>query len=147
MGFDWLVALHLTVLALGTGMSFANWLNWRLARNMADDEAGSSALARLRLLTGRVGDVVIALIWISGIALVMRFTGAEAANAGALPPAFHAKMLLVVLLTLFHGISRWAGLRVSRQGRTSLVPVASSAALGAALSAIGSIVLAVASFR
>jgi len=142
---DWLMALHLTVLAMGTGMSFANWLNWRLAGGMGEDDAGRAALARLRLLTGRVGDVVIALIWISGLGLAWRMTGGEV--GGALPPAFHAKMLLVVLLTVFHGASRWAGLRIMRQGRTGLVPVARSATLGAFLSAVGSILLAVASFR
>ncbi len=141
---DWLLALHIIVLAMGTGMSLANWLSFRVAAS--EEKAGKAALARQRLMVGQVGDVVIALIWLSGLALTWRFTGADVAGTAALPTAFHAKMLLVVLLTVCHGVSRWAGLRIMRQGRAELIPLARSCTLGTHLSAVGSIVLAVASF-
>jgi len=142
---DWMLALHVIVLAMGTGMSFSNYVNMRLAAGM-EDAAGQAALARLRLTLGRVGDGVVALLWLSGVALLLRYVGGDADAASALPVAFHAKMLLVVLLTVCHGVSRWAGLRIMRQGRTELVPVARACTLGVFLSAVGSIVLAVASF-
>ncbi len=142
---NWLMALHLIVLAMGTGMSFSNYMNYRLAA--AADEAGQAALAKLRLALGRAGDVVIALIWASGLGLAWRMTGGEAGLAGGLPPSFHAKMLLVLILTISHAASRWAGLRAMRQGRTELIPVARAATLAAFASAVGSIILAVASFR
>jgi len=142
---NWLMMVHLIALAMGTGMSLANYVNFRVAAQA--DDAGKAALARLRLALGRIGDVVIALIWLSGLALLWRFTGGQAAATGALPAAFHAKMLLVVTLTACHAASRWAGLRIMRRGQKELLPLARACTLGVHLSAVGAIILAVASFR
>ncbi len=141
---NWLLALHLLALAIGTGMSLANLLNLRLSPRQAPD--GAAALAMLRLTLGRVGDVVITLLWLSGLALLWRMM-ATGAQAGDLPPAFHAKMLLVVILTSCHAASRWAGLQALRHGRAQLLGVARACTLGVFLSSVGAILLAVATFR
>jgi len=142
---DWLIALHLLAIAMGTGMSFANLVNLRLARETGEE--GRAALAVLRLRLGRIGDGVITLIWISGLALLWRYLAGETTLASSLTPAFHAKMLLVVILTSCHAASRWAGLQVMRHGRVQLLGVVHACTLGVFLSAAGSILLAVASFR
>ena len=141
---DWLLALHLYVLALGTGFSLANLVNLRLA--YAADDAGRTALARLRLMLGRIGDGVVTLIWLTGLALAVRFTGGDGAAASALPAAFHAKMLFVLTLTLCHAGSRWAAGQVMRKGRKQLLPWVFRCTLGTHASAIAAIVLAVAAF-
>ena len=142
---DWLLALHIYALALGTGFSAANLVNLRLAR--ASDEAGRAALARLRLALGRIGDGVVALIWLTGLALATRYIGAGGEGATALPPAFHAKMLFVLTLTLCHAGSRWAAGQVMRKGRKELMPWVFRCVLGTHLSAVAAIALAVAAFR
>ena len=142
---DWLMALHIYALALGTGFSAANLVNLRLS--LAADDPGRAALARLRLMLGRIGDGVIALIWLSGLALALRFTGGDSTAASALPPAFHAKMLFVLTLTLCHAGSRWLGGRIMRTGRKELLPWLFRCTLGTHLSAVAAIALAIASFR
>ena len=141
---DWLLALHLYALALGTGFSFANLVNLRLARAEAD--AGRAALARLRLTLGRIGDGVVTLIWLTGLGLAARYVGADGAGAAALPAAFHAKMLFVLTLTLCHAGSRWAAGQVMRKGRKQLLPWVFRCTLGTHASAVAAIVLAVAAF-
>jgi len=142
---DWLMALHIYALALGTGFSAANLVNLRLARLV--DDPGRAALARLRLALGRIGDGVVALIWLTGLALAVRFTGGDGAAAGALPAAFHAKMLFVLTLTLCHAGTRWASAQVMRKGRKQLLPWVFRCTLGTHASAVAAIVLAVAAFR
>ena len=142
---DWLVALHIYALALGTGFSAANLLNLRLAR--AADDPGRAALAQLRLTLGRIGDGVVSLIWLTGLALALRFTSGDGTAASALPPAFHAKMLFVLTLTLCHAGSRWAAGQVMRKGRKRFMPWVFRCTLGTHISAVAAIALAVASFR
>ena len=142
---DWLLALHIYALALGTGFSAANLVNLRLARTA--DDSGRAALARLRLTLGRIGDGVVTLIWLTGLALAARFTGGDGAAASALPAAFHAKMLFVLTLTLCHAGSRWAAGQVMRKGRKELMPWVFRCTLGTHISAVAAIALAVAAFR
>lgn len=141
---DWLLALHLYALALGTGFSLANLMNLRLART--ETAAGRAALARLRLMLGRIGDGVVTLIWLTGLALAARYAGSGGEGASALPVAFHAKMLFVLTLTLCHAGSRWAAGQVMRKGHKALMPWVFRCTLGTHLSAVAAIVLAVAAF-
>ena len=142
---DWLLALHIYALALGTGFSAANLVNLRLAPVV--DDPGRAALARLRLALGRIGDGIVALIWLTGVGLAARYLGTGAEGAAALPPAFHAKMLFVLALTLCHAGSRWLAGQVLRKGRRELMPWIFRCTLGTHISAVAAIALAVASFR
>ena len=142
---DWLLALHLYALALGTGFSLANLANLHMARTESD--AGRAALARLRLMLGRIGDGIVALIWLSGLSLATRYAGADGTGATALPAAFHVKMLFVLTLTLCHTGSRWAAGQVMRKGRKELLPWVFRCTLGTHVSAAAAIALAVAAFR
>jgi len=141
---DWLLALHLYALALGTGFSLANLVNLRLAG--AEPDAGRAALARLRLMLGRIGDGVVTLIWLTGLALATRYVGTGGEGAAALPAAFHAKMIFVLTLTLCHAGTRWAAAQVMRKGRKALMPWVFRCTLGTHASAVAAIVLAVAAF-
>jgi uncharacterized membrane protein len=92
-----------------------------------------------RRTIARFGDGVIALIWISGLALLWQ------RGTDGLLPAFHVKMLFVVLLTLFHGLGRATGEKMRRDGNMALLPRLSLFIGGGALSAmlaLGAAVLA-----
>lgn len=109
-----LLALHLIVIALGVGLSASNFINTRLALGHGTDVAAGLSLQRRTI--ARFGDVVIALIWITG-GLLLWFNGVQ-----GLPPAFHAKMAFVVALTVFHGLGRATAGRMARQPRADLLP-------------------------
>ena len=141
---DWLLALHLYALALGTGFSLANLMNLRLVREETDD--GRAALARLRLRLGRIGDGVVTLIWLTGLGLAARYIGAGGEGAAALPASFHAKMLFVLSLTLCHVGARRAAAQVMGKGRKELLPWVFRCTLGTHVSAVAAILLAVAAF-
>ncbi len=139
---NWMLALHYAAFAMGVGMSFSNLVNFRLARRLPGEQA--QALAMLRGVLGRIGDGVIALIWLSGIVVLRNFTGGE--SAAALPVSFHVKMLFVVLLTLCHIGGRLSAIMAARRGRPGLVKLAEAFTAGVFVSALVSIVLAVATF-
>jgi hypothetical protein len=132
-----LLILHLLVIALGLGFSASNFINTRLSLGQGGELAKGLGLHRRTI--ARFGDGVIALIWISGLALLWQ------RGTDGLLPAFHVKMLFVVLLTLFHGLGRATGEKMRRDGNMALLPRLSLFIGGGALSAmlaLGTAVLA-----
>jgi len=142
---NWLLALHLVALAMGTGMSFSNFISFQVARAM--DDSRKQALAAQRATLGRIGDLVIAAIWLTGLALTWRMLAGNTGAATAMPGAFHLKMLFVLTLTGCHATSRWAGVQIMRHGRKELLPLARNCTLGVFASAVLSIILALAAFH
>jgi len=137
----WMLAFHFIAFAMGVGMSFSNFVNIRLARTLGGEKA--QGLALLRGVLGRIGDVVISFIWLTGIALLLPMTGEGGAGMSALPVTFHIKLLFVVGLTLCHVGARLTALRT---GRKDLIGIIEACTLGVFLNAIASILLAVAAF-
>lgn len=140
---NWMLALHLVVLAMGTGMSFSNLVNFALAARLPAEQA--RVLAGLRMVMGRIGDGVIALIWLSGLSLAAGMGGG--AGMDAFPVAFHVKMLFVLLLTLSHIGARYSASRAAKGGGAVWIMRARLFTAGVFLSAVASIVLAVLAFR
>lgn len=138
-GYTALVTLHLLVIALGIGFSTSNFINTRLALSQGPDVAKGLALHRSTIV--RYADIVIALIWITGVWLWwMR-------GFSSVGGAFHAKLTFVVLLTLFHGAVRAIGGRMQRTGNMALLPKLSLAVGGVALTAVAALVCAEIAFR
>ena len=137
--YSFLVFLHLLVIALGIGLSTSNVINTRLALGNGADFAKGLALQRRTI--ARFGDGVIALIWITGLVLIWQ------RGTQGLPAAFHAKMLFVVLLTLFHGYGRMLGERMRRDGNMAALPKLSLVVSGVAASALVALLCAVIAFR
>ena len=63
-----LLIAHLILIAMGTGMAFSNFVNLRLADGATGEAA--KAFARQRMTIARFADMVIGLIWITGLALL-----------------------------------------------------------------------------
>ena len=137
-----LLIVHLMAIAVGTGMSFGNYVNLRHAAGETGERA--AALAALRRTIGRIGDIVIVLIWASGLALVWVWM---AAGGAALGGWFFAKLGFVVLLTVCHGLARSTSGRMARAGNAALLGRVELFVAGVWLSALASIVLAVVALR
>ena len=133
-----LLIAHLILIAMGTGMSFSNFVNIRLAQGQSGDIA--KGLALQRRVIGRIGDAVIALIWVSGLAL---FWTAAPETSGW----FHAKLGFVVLLTASHIMARRTGIAFARSGNAALLARLELFAAGVWLSALAAILLAVIAFE
>ena len=136
-----LLIAHLMAIAVGTGMSFGNYVNLRRAAGETGERA--AGLAGLRRIIGRIGDVVIALIWASGLALLWLWV----TEGGPAPGGwFYAKLGFVVLLTLCHVLARLTSARMAKSGDTSLLGRVELLVAGVWLSALASIGLAVLAF-
>jgi uncharacterized membrane protein SirB2 len=136
-----LLIAHLMAIAIGTGMSFGNYVNLRRAAGETGERA--AALAGLRRSVGRIGDVVVTLIWASGLALLWLWV----AEVGTAPGGwFHAKLGFVVLLTVCHGLARHTSARMARSGNAALLGRVELLVAGIWLSALASIGLAVIAF-
>jgi uncharacterized membrane protein len=134
-----LFTLHLIVIALGIGLTASNFINTRLA--LGNGTEHSKGLGLQRHVISRFGDAVIALIWVTGLVL-LSMRGTE-----SLPPAFHAKLAFVVLLTLLHGFGRATGGKMRRSGDLALLPRLSQVTLLGWLSAVAALVCAVLAFH
>ncbi len=134
-----LLSLHLFIIALGIGFSASNFINARLALDKSGDMAKGLGLQRLTI--ARLGDWVIMLIWITGGLLLWQRGG-----MAGLPPAFHVKLLFVVLLTVFHGLGRATGGKMLREGSLAALPKLGMFILGGWLSAVAALVCAVWTF-
>ena len=106
-----LLIVHLMAMALGTGMSFANLVNLKLAAAETADRR--AALAGLRRVLSRFGDGIIAIIWLTGLALWW-LTGTD------LSGFFLVKILLVIILTGCHAAARLTAGTIARAGPASL---------------------------
>jgi protoporphyrinogen IX oxidase len=136
-----LLIAHLMAIAVGTGMSFANYLNLR--RAAAESGEAAAGLARLRRVTARIGDVVIALIWVTGLALLWTWI----AQGGPAPGGwFHAKLAFVVLLTASHVMARYTAGQMARGASPALLGRVELFVAGVWVSALASILLAVLAF-
>jgi uncharacterized membrane protein len=133
-----LLILHLAVIATGTGMAFASYVNLRVAQGATAE--GRSALAMVRNQTMRVGDIVVALIWASGLALF--FGVRPEINAW-----FHAKIAFVILLTICHFMVRRTAAQLARTGDQTLLNRLEVFVSGVWLSALIVIALAVVAFE
>lgn len=139
---DVLLIAHLMLIAIGTGMSFGNYVNLRHAAAETGERA--AALAALRSTIGRIGDVVIVLIWASGLALMWNWV------AGASPVFsgwFYAKLGFVVVLTLSHALARRTSAAMARTKDASLRDRVELCVAGVWLSALAAIVLSVIAFE
>jgi hypothetical protein len=107
------LALHLAVIAMGIGMTFSNLVNASLSLGNASEF--QKGLGLQRRMIGRIGDVVILLIWITGgLALWQR-------RHDGLGTAFAFKIAFVILLTMAHIRARTLGERMRREGHLDLV--------------------------
>lgn len=135
-----LLMAHLILIAMGTGMSFSNLVNIRLSRGAEGERF--KALSAQRRAIAQIGDGVIALIWLTGIALVF----ATRPDALAANGWFQAKLAFVVLLTLNHFMARRTAGAMTRGAGAALLPRLQIFVGGVFLSAIVAICLAVLAF-
>lgn len=135
-----LLIAHLIAIATGTGMSIANYINIRIAAGEKGERR--EALSFLRYVLGRVGDVVIVAIWITGLGLFFSLPPADEPNSW-----FVVKIAFVLLLTLCHGLARMTGGRMRRTGDQSLYARMELFASGVWMSALAAIILAVLAFE
>jgi uncharacterized membrane protein len=133
-----LLIAHLILIAMGTGMSFSNFVNVRLAQGQTGGIAKGLALQRRTM--AKIGDAVVALIWVSGLALL--WTAAPETSGW-----FHAKVGFVVLLTASHVMARRTGIEIARGGNAALLSRLELYAAGVWLSALAAILLAVIAFE
>lgn len=135
-----LLIAHLMAIAAGTGMSISNFVNLRIARRESGERRAGLALLRRQL--ARIADVVIAIIWLTGISLWWLLHSAETPSIW-----FVVKIGFVVLLTLCHGLARVTAGRMARTGDQSLLPRLELLVSGAWVSALAAIMLAVLAFE
>ena len=135
-----LLIAHLIAIATGTGMSIANYINIRIAAGEKGERR--EALGFLRRVLGRIADIVILAIWITGIGLFFSLPPADEPNSW-----FVVKLAFVVLLTLCHGLARMTAGRMMRTGDQSLYPRMELLVSGVWMSALAAIILAVLAFE
>lgn len=135
-----LLIAHLIAIATGTGMSIANYINIRVASGEKGERR--EALAYLRRVLARLADVVIAIIWLTGIGLWWVLPPADEPNSW-----FVVKIGFVLLLTLCHGLARMTAGRMMRTGDSSLYARMELLVSGVWISALAAIILAVLAFE
>ena len=135
-----LLIAHLIAIATGTGMSIANYINIRIAAGETGDRR--AALAFLRRILARIGDIVILAIWITGIGLFYSLPPQDEPNSW-----FMVKIGFVVLLTICHGLARMTAGKMMRTGDQSLYPRMELLVSGVWMSALAAIILAVLAFE
>jgi|GEM_PF-3260041 len=134
-----LLIVHLIAIAMGVGMSISNQVNLRIAARESGERRVGLALLRREL--ARIADIVIAVIWITGLGLWFLV------YSGGIPNHwFLAKLGFVVLLTLSHGLVRMTAGRMARSGDQSLLPRLQLFVSGVWVSALAAIALAVLAF-
>ena len=134
-----LLVLHFIGLALGLSASFANMAMGRLIAAAPPNE--KAVLGRFPPVMGRFGGAGLLLLWATGLALLFRKWGGFALLGGW----FHAKLTMVVLLTLTVGYIHMQEAR-ARRGDTSAMARIVPAARLAFLAAILAVVFAVMTF-
>ena len=96
-----LLILHFLGFGAGFAVSVGNNVAMMLAAKAPPQEA--AGLRRFPPFMTRVGDIGLALLWITGIALLWtKYGGAD--GIAALPWAFWAKIICVVILTALVGL-------------------------------------------
>jgi uncharacterized membrane protein len=122
-------------------MSFSNLVNVRLSHGEQGERF--KALGVQRRVVAQIGDGIIALIWLTGIALIFATDSRSALVSNGW---FQAKLAFVVLLTLNHFMARRTGGVMARSGNAALLPRVQMFIGGVWLSAVVAICLAVLAF-
>lgn len=136
-----LLIAHLIAIATLTGMSIANYINIRIAAGEKGDRRQS--LSFLRYVLGRMADVVLLAVWITGIGLFFSLPPSDEPNSW-----FVVKLAFVLLLTGCHGLARMTGGRMRRAADDmSLYSRMELFASGVWMSALAAIILAVLAFE
>lgn len=134
-----LLVLHFLGLAMGFSVSFSNMIMARLIAAAPPPE--KAVLARFPPAIFRVGEVGLAILWLSGLGLVFSKWG----GFHPLPWHFHVKLGAVTVVTLAQGYVHYLMKRVQK-GEAALqarIPVVGSVA---GLSALVAVVFAVVTF-
>lgn len=135
-----LLIAHFVAIAMGTGMSIANYVNIRIASGEKGDRRAS--LVYLRRVLARFADVVIAMMWITGLALWW-----------SLPPEVQPNSWIYVLLffavtmSVCHGLARMTAGKMIRTGDDSLYPRMELLVSGVWTSQLLAIIFAVLAFE
>ena len=135
-----LLIAHLFAVATGTGMSIANYVNIRIASTEKGDRQAS--LVYLRRVLARFADVIIAMLWITGLALWW-----------ILPPGIeptswiYVLLLFAVTMTVCHGLARMTAGKMARTGDMSLSPRMELLVSGVWTSQLLAIIFAVLAFE
>ena len=133
-----LLTLHLIVIAMGIGMTFSNLVNASLS--LGNPVEFQKGLGLQRRMIGRIGDIVILLIWVTG-GLALWLRGHE-----GLGTAFAFKIAFVILLTMAHIRGRTLGERMRREGHLNQVKDQRNLMLAGWTLALAALVCAVISF-
>ncbi len=110
-----LLIAHLMAIATATGMTIANYVNIRIASGEKGDRR--AALVYLRRVLGRFADVVVAMIWITGLALWWTLPAEQGVSSW-----MHMLLFFAVTMTVCHGLARMTAGTMVRTGDTSLYP-------------------------
>jgi hypothetical protein len=137
-----LLFLHFLGLAMGFSTSFANMMMSGLISKAAPAER--PILGRFPPLMSRIGTIGITLLWASGLGMLLSKWGGFG-NLGSLPWQFHAKLTLVIVLTLLIGYIHSLERRM-RTGDTSAVARIQAVGRVAFVVALSIVALAIAAF-
>ena len=135
-----LLIAHLIAIATGTGMSIANYVNIRITANEKGDRR--AALVYLRRQLAAFADLVIAMIWITGLALWWSLPPEVTPNSW-----IFVLLAFAVLMTVCHGLARMTGGRMVRSGDDSLYTRLEMLVSGVWMSMLAAIVFAVLAFE
>ncbi len=134
-----LLTVHLIAIAMGVGMSISNQVNLRIAARESGERRAGLALLRREL--ARIADIVIAVIWLTGLGLWWLVYSFGVPNHW-----FWVKLGFVVLLTVSFGLARMTAGRMARSGDQSLMPRLQLFVSGVWVSALAAITFAVLAF-
>ncbi|MBI2717447.1 MAG: hypothetical protein HY245_09560 [Rhizobiales bacterium] len=135
-----LLIAHLIAIATGTGMSIANYVNIRIAASETGERR--AALVYLRRQLAAFADLVIAMIWITGLALWWSLPPGVEPNSW-----IQVLLAFAVLMTVCHGLARMTAGRMARTGDQSLYPRMELLVSGVWISMLAAIVFAVLAFE
>jgi uncharacterized membrane protein len=106
-----LLILHFLGLGAGFAVSIGNNLVMMLAAKAPPQEA--AGLRRFPPIMARIGDVGLALLWITGVILLWtKYGGID--GIAALPWPFWAKIICVILITALVGLIHMTVARIQR---------------------------------
>jgi len=135
-----LLIAHLIAIAAGTGMSIANYINIRIAAGQKGD--GRKALAYLRRQLAQFSDLIIIVIWLTGLGLMWVLPPASEPNSW-----IYLLLAFAVAMTVCHVAARRTAARMAKTGDETLYPRMELLVSGVWLSQLAAIILAVLAFE
>ena len=139
-----LLMLHFIGLAMGLATGFANIVMMGLIAKAAPAE--KPVLGRFPPMMSKVGSMGLAILWITGLAMLfIKWGGFAGISAMAAPWAFHAKLTLVIILSGVVGYLQMLQKRV-RNGDAAAMKTLQTVAKIPFLLALAIIVFAVIAF-